>query len=70
MSNNRDRYGHVYLFLIRKQKLIDLDNVRLSVRPQSLSSNPKVIFFLNLQLPLIKYYSEKLNGSIYSYICI
>ena len=31
MRNNRDRYGHVYIFLIRKQKLSDLANVRLSV---------------------------------------
>ena len=38
--NNRDRY--VYIFLIRKQKLSDLPNVRqsvcLSVRPQNFSA--------------------------------
>ena len=33
MRNNRDRYGHVYIFLIRKQKLSDLcPYVCLSVR--------------------------------------
>ena len=31
MRNNRDRYGHVYIFLIRKQKLRDLANVRLTI---------------------------------------
>ena len=39
MRNNRDRYGHVYIFLIRKQKRIDLANVRpyvcLSVCPSA-----------------------------------
>ena len=31
MRNNRDRSGHVYIFLIWKQKLIDLANNRPSV---------------------------------------
>ena len=29
MKNFRDRYGHEYIFLIRKKKLNDLDNVRM-----------------------------------------
>ena len=32
MRNNRDRYGHVYIFLIRKQNQNDLVNVRSPVR--------------------------------------
>ena len=31
MRNNGDKYRHEYVFLIRKQKLSDLANVRLSL---------------------------------------
>ena len=32
MRNNRDRYGHIYLFLTKKQKQSDLANICPSVR--------------------------------------
>ena len=32
MRNKRDRYGHKYIYLIRKQKLSDLANVRPSLK--------------------------------------
>ena len=35
MRNIRDMYGHVYIFLTRKQKQKDLANVRLSIRPSA-----------------------------------